>query len=96
MVAVHGFAGEHDIAGDPGRYITVDVVYDQSQRDQAINSINAMRELVGGNDQAAGYGFRNAERVAEPLFCEKALDGVTFEAGSLTAYEFVIGMLKLA
>lgn len=54
-----------------------------------------MKRLLG-NDPVAGYKFWDAEETGTRYLTEGAYGAVTYEAGSLSAYSFVIGVLQLA
>jgi len=95
MVAVHDFIRENGIQCDSRRLDTVDVFYDQLQWDRAHESIALMRKLMGEQDRAAKYTFWSAEETASKFLCPGSLGAVTYEAGSLSAYELTIGVLRL-
>ena len=96
MVALHDFIRCQNIPCDARRCDTVDIIYDQSQWDQAIKAIEVMRGILGEDDPVARYTTWSAEETAEKFFCEGAVGGITYEAGSLSAYKLVIGIMKLA
>jgi glycine/D-amino acid oxidase-like deaminating enzyme len=96
MVAVHDFIRDQNISCDSRRCDTVDVIYDQSQWDQAIKAIELMRDVMGEDDPVARYTVWTAKETAEKFLCEGAVGGITYEAGSLSAYKLVVGILKLA
>jgi glycine/D-amino acid oxidase-like deaminating enzyme len=96
MVAVHEFIREHNIACDAKRGDTADVIYDESQWNQAIESIEVMRKYMGENDPAAVYTVCGPKETAQRFFCENAVGSIVYKAGSLSAYKLVIGILKLA
>jgi glycine/D-amino acid oxidase-like deaminating enzyme len=77
---------------------TVDIVYDQAQWDTSMKSINAIREAMPDElDTVARYTIWSKEEVREKFFVkgEECIGAVSYEAGSLSAYKFVIGVLKI-
>lgn len=96
MKAVHAFAREHSISCDSWQGDTVDIIYDESQWKKAKTAVGEIRRVLGEDDPAAKYRFWEAEEVEQKFFATGALGAVSYEAGSLSAYKFVIGMLKLA
>jgi glycine/D-amino acid oxidase-like deaminating enzyme len=76
----------------------VDIFYDKEQWQRCLASIEAMRNAMPDDlDGAARYEFWSAEEAKEKFYMngEKCVGAVSYEAGSLSAYGFVIGLLKL-
>lgn len=96
MVAVHDFIKEQRIPCDNRRLDTVDVFYNQVQWNRAQQSVALMRKLMGDSDPAAKYQFWSPEETASKFLAQGALGSLSYEAGSLSAYRFTIGVLKLA
>ena len=96
MVAVHQFIRDQKIPCDARRCDTVDIIYDQSQWEQAIKAIKLIGDATGQDDPIAQYTIWNAREIAEKFLCEGAIGAITYEAGSLSAYKLVVGILKLA
>ena len=96
MVQTHDFIREHQIDCDSRRLDTVDIVYDQEQWEQAHESVASMQNLMGHDDPAAKYTFWDTAETAERFLTPGAVGSITYEAGSLSAYKLVIGILKLA
>lgn len=97
--AVHAFAKEHGIECESKSCDTVDVIYDPAQWAQSQRAVQEMRDAMPADD-AAVYKLHSAEEVRGKFFCghggdENVCGGVSYEAGSLSAYKFVIGVLKL-
>jgi glycine/D-amino acid oxidase-like deaminating enzyme len=95
---LHAFAREKDIACDLFSGDTVDVFYDQAQWERCLSSVAAMRDAMPEDlDGAARYEFWSAEEAKERFHMggEPCVGAVSYEAGSLSAYRFVVGMLKL-
>ena len=96
MVAVHDFCKAQGIKCDNRRLDTVDVFYDETQWKKAQDSVALMRKLMGDSDPAAKYTFWNPTETASKFKAVSSLGSLTYEAGSLSAYRFTIGVLKLA
>lgn len=94
MVAVHAFANQHGIDCDSKRCQTVDVFYDAAQWQAAMASVALMEKLMGSN--APKHIFHNGQDTAAEFLAEGSIGGLEYESGSLSAYKFTIGMLKLA
>ncbi|QIX02529.1 hypothetical protein AMS68_008046 [Peltaster fructicola] len=74
---------------------TVDVVYDQKQFDSGKQAIARMIQTMPG-DPAAHYRIWDATDTHHYLYTPGAVGSFQYAAGSLSAYAFVIGMLRLA
>ncbi|KAH8592461.1 FAD dependent oxidoreductase [Bisporella sp. PMI_857] len=95
---LHAFARENGIECDLYSGDTVDIMYDQTQWDQGHEAIEAMQKAMPGDlESAARYIFWNKEEAREKFRVkgEDFIGAISYEAGSLSAYRFVIGMLKL-
>ncbi|KAI1307060.1 FAD dependent oxidoreductase [Xylaria venustula] len=97
--AVHAFAREHGIDCESNPCGTVDVVYDAKQWEVARKAIKAMQDAMPGDD-AAVYTLHSPEEVRDKFYCgkggaEDVCGGISYEAGSLNAYKFTTGVLKL-
>ena len=96
MVQTHDFIKEHQIDCNARRLDTVDIVYDQDQWNQAQESVALMRKLMGHDDLAAKYTFWDASETTKAFLTPGAIGSISYEAGSLSAYQLVIGILRLA
>ena len=96
MKAVHAFAANHQIQCDSWQGDTVDVVYDEGQWRRAKTAVAEIKRILGDEDPAARYCFWNSEEVEHRFLASSALGAVSYEAGSLSAYKFAIGVLNLA
>ncbi|KAL8644100.1 MAG: hypothetical protein Q9226_007934 [Calogaya cf. arnoldii] len=94
--AVHAFAREHKIECDSWQGDTVDIIYDTSQWHRAQKAVCEMKRVLGEKDAAAQYDFHNASETAERFLIEGAVGSVSYKAGSINAYKFVVGILELA
>ena len=102
--AVHAFAKEQGIDCDVSPCDTIDVIYDPQQWTQAQEAVAVMREAMPEAAEAARYTFYSAQEVREKFYChdgqfegkpQDICGGVGYFAGSLSAYKFGIGVLKL-
>ncbi|KAI2628214.1 FAD dependent oxidoreductase [Xylaria nigripes] len=97
--AMHKFAREQGIECDSNHCSTMDVVYDAQHWALSKRAITALQDAMPGDD-ASVYTFHTPEEVRDKFFCGKGGDegvsgGISYEAGSLNAYKFTIGLLKL-
>ena len=93
--AVHAFSRTHNIACDSWEGDTVDIIYDEGQWNKAQEAVKRIRKALGPDDPAARYTFWTAGEAEKKFLCRGAMGAVTYEAGSLSAYKFVSGMLEL-
>ncbi|KAL5315388.1 hypothetical protein ACEPPN_016255 [Leptodophora sp. 'Broadleaf-Isolate-01'] len=98
--AVHAFAATHDIDCDSWTGDTVDVIYDKGQWEASLKGIEALQAAFKGehDEETVGrYHVWSAEEAREKWFVdgEDVVGAVSYEAGSLSAYKFVVGVLKL-
>ena len=98
--AVHAFAAEHKIPCDSWIGDTVDIVYDKQQWEASLRGIEAIREVFKGEQDESTVGRYNiwsAEEARDRFYVDgkDVVGAVSYEAGSLSAYKFVIGVLKL-
>ena len=96
MKAVHSFAREHNIQCDSWEGDTVDVIYDETELNSMKEAVTELQRVLGKDDPASVYCFWGAEEAATKFLSPGSLGAVSYEAGSLSAYKFVIGMLLLA
>ncbi|KAL8838060.1 MAG: hypothetical protein Q9170_002296 [Blastenia crenularia] len=96
MKAVHAFARQHSLDCDSWEGDTVDIIYDQGQWIQAKKAVFEIKRILGDDDPAAQYKFHNSSQTKEKYLVSDALGAVSYEAGSISAYKFVIGILELA
>lgn len=96
MKAVHSFARDNNIKCDSWEGDTVDVIYDEGQWKRAKTAVEEMKRALGKDDPAADYTFWGADEAANKFLAKGSLGALSYEAGSLSAYKFVIGVLNLA
>lgn len=91
--ATHALARELGIECASTPCHTVDVVYCAKQFEEGKRAIARMREVLGERDPVAEYEILEAEEAAHRYRCEGALGAFVYEAGSLSAYAFTVGLL---
>ena len=96
MKSVHMFAREHNIECDSWEGDTVDIIYDDRRWKEAKTAISEIRRVLGAKDPAARYIFWNQKETESKFLTKRAIGAVSYEAGSLSAYKLVIGMLSLS
>ncbi|KAL9600136.1 MAG: hypothetical protein Q9219_003392 [cf. Caloplaca sp. 3 TL-2023] len=96
MKAVHLLAKEHQLECDSWEGDTVDIIYDQGQWIRAHRAIGEMKRILGDVDPAVQYRFYNASETKEKFLVDGAVGAVSYQAGSISAYKFVTGMLEIA
>jgi len=96
MKAVHSFAREHNIQCDSWEGDTVDVIYDEAELRSMKEAVRELQRVLGKDDPASVHAFWNPEEAARKFLSPGSLGAVSYEAGSLSAYKFVMGMLELA
>ena len=94
--ATHAFAREYDVKCDSRECPTVDIVYCPKQLAQGKKAIERMRKVMGRVDPAAAYVVYGAREAREKFRCPDALGAFEYGAGSLSAYAFAVGVLKLS
>ena len=93
--ATHAFAREHGINCASTECQTVDVCYSQREFDYGVKAIKRMREVFPEGDPVGEYKIHTAETTAKSFLCPGSVGSFEYFAGSLSAYEFAIGVLKL-
>ena len=96
MRNVHAFAREHAVECDSWQGDTVDVIFDEGQWKKAQMAVTELKRILGDEDPVARYKFWDAKEAEEKFLAQGSLGAVSYEAGSLSAYKFVIGVLALA
>ncbi|KAI1265499.1 FAD dependent oxidoreductase [Xylariaceae sp. FL1019] len=97
--AMHAFAKEHGIDCESNPCTTVDIVYGSKLWETDQRSIKALQTAIPGHD-ASIYSLHTPEQVRTRFYCgdggnEGVSGGISYEAGSIHAYKFTIGVLKL-
>ena len=96
MRNVHDFAREHGIECDSWQGDTVDVIYDQGQWDKARKAVAVLKKVLGDEDPVAQVKFWDAQEAEQKFLAQGSLGVISYESGSISAYKFVIGVLRLA
>ena len=91
--AQQAFAEQHNIDCDMHPCDTVDIIYNQGSWDTGVQAIKYMREML--ND-AELYNIIGMKEAREKYLTPTALGAFRYRAGSVSAYKFVVGILKLA
>jgi glycine/D-amino acid oxidase-like deaminating enzyme len=103
---MHAFARDHNIDSDLHVCDTIDVIYDPVQWESAKAAVAAMREAFppGQGNGEGEYTLYSAYEVRERFHVhdgvyqgseERVQGGVGYPAGSLSAYKFGVGVLRL-
>jgi glycine/D-amino acid oxidase-like deaminating enzyme len=96
IVDTHKFAEDHDIACESRPCDTLDVIYDKDAFEDGLQAIELMQRHLG-KDGAGRYEVFQGEQAEKVSACP-GLDVagvVKYQAGSISAYKFTIGVLKL-
>lgn len=102
IVSTHSFAKKHNIPCESRPCNTVDVVYDQESYAIGIESIDLMRKEMGNDDPAVEYRVYGPDEARKRFLCEGTCQGESvrgafeYMGGSISAYKFAVGVLKLA
>ena len=96
MRNTHAFAREHGIECDSWQGDTVDVIYDQGQWNKAQEAIPVLKRILGNEDPVARSKFWDADEAKKKFLAQGSLGAISYEAGSLSAYKLVIGVLAIA
>ena len=76
----------------------MDVIYDEAQWQTALKAVKAIRDAIpDGLQSVARYLIWSKEEAREKFHVkgEECVGAVSYEAGSLSAYKFVVGVLKM-
>ncbi|EMD00998.1 hypothetical protein BAUCODRAFT_191201 [Baudoinia panamericana UAMH 10762] len=96
IVATHALAREHGISCASTMCSTVDIIYSQTHLSLGRKAIERMRQVMGEDDPAAQYSIWTAAEAAKQFRTPNALGAFESMAGSLSAYDFTTGVLKLS
>ncbi|SLM35410.1 FAD dependent oxidoreductase [Lasallia pustulata] len=95
MKAVHAFARDHGIDCDSWEGETVDVFFDEAEWEKAKKAVAEMERILGEHDPASAYEWWDWQEAEKKFLTPGAVGALTYEAGSLSAYKFVVGLLGL-
>jgi glycine/D-amino acid oxidase-like deaminating enzyme len=94
--ATHAFASTHNISCESRPCSTVDIIYSQAEFDTGVEAIKAMKENLGEDDAAFSYETFSAAEAKELFLVDGDVKGAfRYDAGSISAYKFVCGVLKM-
>jgi glycine/D-amino acid oxidase-like deaminating enzyme len=94
--ATHAFASTHSILCESRPCSTVDIIYSQNQFDAGVTAVQLMRKNLGDDDEAAAYEIFDAEEAKRLFLVDGDVKGAfKYAAGSISAYKFVCGVLKM-
>ena len=96
MRAMHAFARQHGIACDSWEGDTVDIFYNEGQWKIANEAVTELQRVLGTQDPAAIYRFWDANETEKKFLTPGTFGAVSYEAGSMSAYKLVTGILELA
>ncbi|KAI6820925.1 FAD dependent oxidoreductase [Hortaea werneckii] len=96
IIATHDLARKFSIDCASVICPTVDIIFSKTQLKLGEKAIARMRETMGESDPAADYKIYTAEEAREKFMTPDALGAFEYTAGSLSAYAFTTGILKLA
>jgi len=95
--ATHEMASKHNIRCESRSCPNVDIIYDQGAYKAGVSVIKNMQKHMDPNEGAAQYRIYGAEEAREKFLTPDAdvCGAFEYEAGSLSAYKFAIGVVKL-
>ena len=93
--ATHAFAREHGIDCASTECETVDVCYSQLQYDIGVEAVKRMKEVLDEHDPVREYILYDSMETEKKFLCPGSVGSFGYAAGSLSAYDFTIGVLKL-
>jgi glycine/D-amino acid oxidase-like deaminating enzyme len=94
--ATHSFASAHNVSCESRPCRTVDAIYCQEAFDAGVKAIETIKQNLGEDDEAADYNIFNAEEARGKFLVDGDVKGAfEYPAGSISAYKFVCGVLKL-
>ncbi|KAI9698849.1 MAG: hypothetical protein M1820_007356 [Bogoriella megaspora] len=94
--ATHELAKELGIECDANGCDTVDVMFDQEEFEEGKMAIERLRRALGEDAMAARYTIYEEEEARTRFLAPDARGAFVYEAGSIHAYKFTIGILKRA
>lgn len=95
IIATHKLAADLAIRCESHPCYTVDVVYDEHAFQSGMSAIEMMMKAFDPTDGAADYTVYSASDTAKEFLCPGAVGAFKYPAGSISAYKFTIGLLKL-
>lgn len=74
---------------------TVDIIYSATHLEHGKKAIARMQEVLEREEPAARYEIFSAEQAREKFLTPDVLGAFKYEAGSISAYRFTVGLLKV-
>ena len=93
---IHEFARAHSIPCDSWEGNTVNIFYSQNQMSKVKKAVEMMRLYLGNDESVASYKFYDSTETERRFLAQGSVGSVSYAAESLSAYNFVIGFLRLA
>jgi len=95
--ATHKLAAKHNIACESRPCLTVDVVYDAQAYASGVSAVNLIKQSVPPDDPLAAYDVFGPEEAKREFLVdgEDVQGAFRYAAGSISAYKFAVGVLKL-
>ncbi|KAL9087659.1 MAG: hypothetical protein Q9165_006583 [Trypethelium subeluteriae] len=94
--ATQELAGRYGIQCSLQSCNTVDIIYDVTELEEGKRAIAMMQAALDPQEGAAQYTIYDAEEARKRFLAPGALGAFEYEAGSIHAYKFTHGILKLA
>ena len=94
--ATHQLAQQDGIQCDSRPCKTVDIIYDLQELEDGKKAIKMMQDAMNPHEGAADYQIYEVEEAGSKFLAPAALGAFEYEAGSVHAYKFTIGILKEA
>ncbi|KAF2433385.1 FAD dependent oxidoreductase [Tothia fuscella] len=97
IVATHAFAAKYDIACESRACDTVDIVYDKATFDDGVEAVKLIQENLGTTAGIGRYAIYDADAARREFLTpgEDVCGAITYAAGSISAYRFGVGILKM-
>lgn len=95
VLETHKLAQEQNIPCESRSCYTVDVIYDEYAFKSGTAAIEIIRKSLDTPDRAADYTIYNNEETAAKFLTPGAVGSIRWPAGSISAYKFTIGLLKI-
>ncbi|KAI9655292.1 MAG: hypothetical protein M1821_005439 [Bathelium mastoideum] len=94
--ATHEFAQQHGIQCDSRPCKTMDIIFDHQELEDGKKAISMIQAAMGSSDGAADYTVYGADEARQRFLVPEALGAFEYDAGSVHAYRFTVGILKMA
>lgn len=95
ILETHKLAQEQNIQCESRPCCTVDIIYDEYAFRSGTAAVEMIRKSLDASDGAADYAIYNSEETASKFLTPGAVGSFRYPAGSISAYKFTIGLLKI-